>query len=70
MKNVYFKESVMLTNILGELLEAKTALIKINAILEAADGHLTNGGIELTETEWHAIYDAIDKGLGDDNVQN
>jgi hypothetical protein len=60
----------MMTNVLGELLAAKTALLKIQTILELADGHLTNGGIELTENEWQEIYLAVDMGLGDDNVQN
>ena len=49
---------------------AREALFIIQTIFDVSTGSLTNGGIELTETEWHAIYDAIDKGLGDDNVQN
>jgi len=67
---INFMESIMITNVLGELLEAKTALFKIHTILELADGHLTDGGLELTETEWSAIYDAIEKGLGEDSVQD
>jgi hypothetical protein len=64
------QESIMITNVLGELLAAKVALFKIQTILELADGHLTDGGLELTETEWQEIYIAIDAGLGEDNVQN
>lgn len=50
------------------LLSAKYALIKIHTILELADGHTNNGGLELTEPEWEGIYDAIRDGLGGEDV--
>lgn len=50
------------------LLAAKYALIKIHTILELADGHLHDGGLELTEPEWSAIYEAIQNGLDGENV--
>jgi hypothetical protein len=50
------------------LLAAKYALIKIHTILELADGHTHDNGLELTEPEWSAIYDAIQNGLDGENV--
>jgi hypothetical protein len=50
------------------LLKAKYALIKIHTILELAQGHTNHNGLELTEPEWSAIYDAIQSGLDGEDV--
>ena len=50
------------------LLSAKYALIKIHTILELADGHTKDNGLELNENEWQAIYESIQNGLDGDDV--
>jgi hypothetical protein len=50
------------------LLASKYALIKIHTILELADGHTSDNGLELNENEWQAIYEAIQNGLDGENV--
>jgi len=62
MKNVYFKESIMLS--------AREALLQIQAVLDVSTGNLTNGGIELSEREIDYIIQSICNGLENTDVKN
>ncbi len=62
MKNVYFKESMMLS--------AREALLKIETVLDVCEVYLVNGGIELSSEQVDYIKDVISDGLEDKDVQN
>lgn len=49
---------------------AREALLKIKTVLDVSDNYLTNGGLELSETELVFIKDAIEDGLENTDAQN
>jgi hypothetical protein len=61
MKNVYFKESIMVE---------RDALVLLNTIISKAPNRLTNGGLELTENEIYLIEQVLDMSLGIQHAQN
>lgn len=52
------------------MLSARESLLKIEAVLSVSEGYLTNGGIELSETEFEYINKIIKAGLGVTDAQN
>jgi len=48
----------------------REALYQVRAILDVSSGNLTNGGLELSETELNYILMTIAKGLDNTNAQN
>jgi len=49
---------------------ARESLIRIKAILDVNTSHLTDGGIELSDTELTYILSAIAQGMKDNHVQD
>jgi hypothetical protein len=57
--------------ILGDImLSAREALLQIRAVLDVCSGDLTEGGVELNETELNFITMAIAKGLDATDAKN
>ena len=48
----------------------REALLKIQAVLEVSANYLTNGGLELSETELNFIKDTLIDGLENLNAKN
>ena len=52
------------------MLSAREALLQIRAVLDVCSGDLTEGGVELNETELNFITMAIAKGLDATDAKN
>jgi hypothetical protein len=49
---------------------AREALVGIRSIILSSDGHLVDGGLELSINEFKTIIDLLNSSLGDIHVQD